>query len=379
MMAGVSRADRLNDGLVEALRREGALRDRRVERAFRSVRRHWFLPGADLDDVYTDRAIVTRRSAAGIPTSSSSQPALMARMLEQLDVHAGMAVLEIGTGTGYNAALLGHLVGPGGSVLTMDVDPAVTAAGERHLVTAGAGNVTVATGDGWGQVAVGAVFDRIEATVGVWDISPAWVEQLQPDGVLVVPLWLAAGQQGSIAFRKTGAGMESTSIEPCGFMRMRGPGAGQAAYRQVGRWTVSVDRPDPLILEVLETLLSSSSSVRPAPTLERGWFTAIALGEPDAVHLFSEGPDGPTIATGILSVSPPGLAVVESRPTTGDTLRTFGSDEARVRLLDVIARVPAVDPAALVISAMSTGDGVDAGGALTTLVRPNFTFVVRIG
>jgi protein-L-isoaspartate(D-aspartate) O-methyltransferase len=378
-MAGVSRADRLNDGLVEALRRQGVIGDRRIERAFRSVRRHWFVPGADLDDVYTDRAIVTQRSTEGIPTSSSSQPALMARMLEQLDVDAGMAVLEIGTGTGYNAALLGHLVGPGGSVLTMDVDAAVTEAAERHLDAAGSGNVTVATGDGWGPVAAGAVFDRIEATVGVWDISPAWVEQLRPDGVLVVPLWLGAGQQSSIAFRKAGAGLESTSIEPCGFMRMRGPGAGQAAYRQVGRWTVSVDRPDPVTLEVLETLLGTASSVEPAPALERGWFTAVALGEPDALHLFSGGPDGPTIATGILTVSPPGLAVVESRPPRSDTLRTFGRGEARPRLLDLVARVPAVDPAALAISATPTANDVDGGGALATLVRPNFTFVVRIG
>ncbi len=73
----------------------------------------------------------------------------MALMLEQLAVHRDMAVLEIGTGTGYNAALLGQLVGPGGAVLTVDVDPAVTGPATRHLTAAGASNVEVVTADGW--------------------------------------------------------------------------------------------------------------------------------------------------------------------------------------------------------------------------------------
>jgi len=83
--------------------------------------------------------------------------------------------------------------------------------------------------------------------------------------------------------------------------------------------------------------------VRPAPRLAPGWFTAVALGEPDAVHLFSEA-DGPLVAAGIVSVSPPGLAVVESRPPAGDTIRTFGSEGALVRLLDLVRRVPAIIP-----------------------------------
>ena len=196
-----------NDKLVDRLLREGALGAGGLERAFRAVRRHWFLPEVDLDQVYADRAIVTHRGAGGIPISSSSQPALMARMLEQLQVEVGMAVLEIGTGTGYNAALLGHLVGSEGTVHTVDLDPGVTSAAERHLASAGAANVTVATGDGWAPPWVGATYDRIVATVGVWDISPAWVDHLASDGVLVVPLWLRAGQQGSVAFRKAGVGL----------------------------------------------------------------------------------------------------------------------------------------------------------------------------
>lgn len=364
---------RRNDRLVDGLQ----IRNRRVEGAFRAVLRHWFLPGVDLDAVYRDRAVVTHRDADGLPVSSSSQPALMARMLEQLAVEPGMAVLEIGAGTGYNAALLGHLVGPQGSVTTIDVDPSVTGPAEQHLATAGAANVTVVTGDGWAPPG-GRQYDRIVVTVGVWDLSPAWVDQLALDGVLVVPLWLRVGQQASIAFHAVGSTLESSSVEPCGFMRMRGPGAGAPAYHRIGGWTVCLDQSDPRIVHVLSPLLDMPSSVRSLAPLAHGWFTSVALSQPDAVHLFAEGGnDGPTMRAGILSVDPPGLAVVETHPPTADRIRSFGSEAALDRLLTLLREVPAVNLAQVRISALPTGQDADAGGALGVLTRPNFTFILR--
>ena len=354
----------------------GAIRSAPVEAAFRAVRRHWFLPGAALDDVYRDRALVTHRAGNGVAISSSSQPALMAQMLDQLSVEPGMAVLEIGTGTGYNAALLGQLVGPAGAVLTIDVDPVITGPARRHLAAAGASNVEVVTGDGW-QPETGARFDRIEATVGVWDLSPAWVERLEPGGVLVAPLWLRAGQQVSVAFRLVDRRLESAGVVPCGFMRLRGPGAGAPTYHRIGPWTVSLDEASPDRVDALVALLDSDSSAQRLPALEHGWFTLIALREPDAVHLFAEGSAGPLIRSGILQTSPPGLAVVETSPGAPDVLRSFGSDEARQRLVDLLRRVPAVDPAELAISAIPAPAEVADEDALAKVVRPNFTFVVR--
>jgi methyltransferase of FxLD system len=355
---------------------DGALRDPRIEAAFRAVRRHWFLPDAALDDVYRDRAVVTHRREDGVAISSSSQPALMAMMLEQLAVQPGMAILEVGAGTGYNAALLGQLVGPSGAVLTIDVDPAVTGPAKRHLSAAGASNVEVVTGDGW-EPEPGDRFDRIEVTVGVWDLSPAWTERLEPDGVLVAPIWLRAGQQVSVAFRKVGGVLVSVSVHPCGFMRMRGPGAGEATYHRMGMWTVTLDHPSPERVHALAALLETDSSVHRRPPLERGWFTSIALREPGAVNLFAESQTAPVIRSGILQEYPPGLAVVETRPPAADVIRSFGDAEPLRRLLDLLQREPAVDPSTLVISAVPTGGDVDSEGALATLVRPNFTFVVR--
>lgn len=301
----------------------------------------------------------------------------MARMLEQLAVQPGMAVLEIGTGTGYNAALLGRLVGLEGTVLTADVDPAVTGPAKRHLAAAGASNVEVITADGW-QVEPGYRFDRIEATVGVWDLSPAWLAALEPGGVLVVPIWLRAGQQASVAFRKAGAGLESASVVPCGFMRMRGPGAGAPTYRRLGSWTVTLDHAGAERIAVLAALLEEDSSVHRTAPLPRGWFTSIALREAGAVNLFAEGPTGAVVRSGILQVSPPGLAVVETRPSAADVIRSFGDEGPLRRLLDLLDRTPAIDPSDLSISAVPAGVDMDDDGALATFVRPNFTLVVRV-
>ena len=369
-------AERLHDQLVDGLRRGGAIHDPRVEKAFRAVRRHWFLPEAALEDVYRDLALVTHRDEHGVAVSSSSQPALMARMLEQLSVQPGMAVLEIGTGTGYNAALLGQLVGLGGTVLTVDLDPAVTGPAKRHLAAAGASNVEVVTADGW-QMETEARFDRIEVTVGAWDLSPAWVDALEPGDVLVVPIWLRAGQQASVAFRKAGDRLESVSVVPCGFMRMRGPGAGAPTYCRLGEWTVTLDDAGPERVAVLGALLGGDSSVRRIPPLERGWFTSIALADAGAVNLFAPGPSGSVVRSGILQVSPPGLAVVETGPPAADVIRSFGDEGPLRRLLDLLDRTPAIDPAALAISAVAAGMDVDDEGALATLVRPNFTLVIR--
>src|SRR5687767_10549210 len=103
-----SEAHTLRAQLVTTLRERGLLRTPAIERAFGVVPRELFLPGVPLERVYQDDAIVTE-TEDGVGVSSSSQPAIMALMLAQLDVQPGLRVLEIGAGTGYNAALLREL------------------------------------------------------------------------------------------------------------------------------------------------------------------------------------------------------------------------------------------------------------------------------
>ncbi|MFQ5793356.1 MAG: hypothetical protein ACE5JI_23035, partial [Acidobacteriota bacterium] len=87
----------MHQALVDKLKEMGCIRTPQVEAAFRAVPRHLFLPGVPHDRVYSDDAILTKR-VDGQVVSSSSQPAIMAVMLEQLDLHPGQRVLEIGAG-----------------------------------------------------------------------------------------------------------------------------------------------------------------------------------------------------------------------------------------------------------------------------------------
>ncbi|MEX5713303.1 hypothetical protein AB1484_35030, partial [Parafrankia sp. FMc6] len=116
---------------------------------------------------------------------------------------------------------LAHLTGPGGHVTTIDIDPDVTSGASTALAAAGVEDVTVITGDGVFGDPDGHVHDRLIATVGVWDISSAWWDQLTPGGRLVLPLrW--RGQTQAVAFRRDGNRMISETVELCGFVPMIG-------------------------------------------------------------------------------------------------------------------------------------------------------------
>lgn len=222
--AGGSTPEHLRHSLVDQLREEGAVRTERVEAALRAVPRHVFLPNVPFWRAYANEVVHTKLDAAGVAISAASQPSIVAIMLEQLAVRPGDRILEIGAGTGYNAALLGHLTGADGAVTTMDVDEDITGAARRTLDAVGFENVTVIRGDGALGHPGGAPYDKIIATVGVWDLPPAWFSQLAPGGRLVVPLRLRGSVTRSVALeRATGSRdwWHSVSSEMCGFMPLR--------------------------------------------------------------------------------------------------------------------------------------------------------------
>ena len=227
----------LLSALVDNLQTTGVLTQPAVEAAFRAVPRHLFLPQLPIEEVYRDEAIPIKMQD-GRAISSSSQPAIMAIMLEQLDLAPGQRVLEIGAGTGYNAALLGWLVGPNGQVTTVDIDDDLVAGARAHLTTAGSGNVQVVQADGGEGYAPAAPYDRIVLTVGAWDITPAWLEQLRPGGRLVLPLRVGNGAQRAVAFVRAPPGREprlvSQSARDCGFMVLRGAFSGPEVVSALG-------------------------------------------------------------------------------------------------------------------------------------------------
>ncbi|MGH3622314.1 MAG: methyltransferase domain-containing protein [Sciscionella sp.] len=201
--------------MVNELVDNGAISTPWLRQAFADTPREVFVPrfhrlypdqglvdGADpdqadewLNQVYTDQVLVVQYThaidGAGAPTSSSSEPTVMAGMLEALDLQTGHRVLEIGTGTGYNAALLCHRVGAD-NVTSIELDPTLAGAARAALATIGL-HPRVHAGDGAGGLSEAGPFDRIIAATATDHIPPAWINQLAPGGAIVTDL------RGSIA------------------------------------------------------------------------------------------------------------------------------------------------------------------------------------
>jgi len=211
--------------LAARLTAAGALRTSRWITAFETVPRHLFVPRffADpahaaswelvdgtapgqrerwLELVYRDTALVTQLGERGSLLSSSSQPSLMARMLEALDFTGGERVLEIGTGTGYHAALL--CAGLGSELVTsVDIDAALVRAARDRLRELGHTPV-LAVGDGADGYPGGAPYDRIIATCSLPQVPAAWIGQVAPGGLILVNLYRDLGGGALALLRVSG-------------------------------------------------------------------------------------------------------------------------------------------------------------------------------
>lgn len=285
--------------LISELKRKGLLNDPRFEDALRRVPRELFLPGVPLDEVYSDRAIITRRDPSGAAISSSSQPGMMLLMLEQLRLQPGHNVLEIGTGTGYNAALMYQLVGEGGHVTTVEIDRDTARQAEDHLQAARCGAVTVVHHDGALGYAPRATYDRIIATAAVWDMPPAWSRQLKSDGIIVTPIQMA-GAQVCAAFHPEADGvLYSPHNLPCWFIEMRGASTAEAGplRKTVGSTglTLSALNIDRLDSASLAQLLSDDHDICHASAQaeagdNRFWFDFLP-------YALLNAPEGYTLAT----------------------------------------------------------------------------------
>ena len=231
----------LQDRFIEMLRSHRVLRQPGFEEAFRAVPRHLFIEQyldkgpkrwrkvsvdplnptkAQLKKIYSNGALTTD----GAPKwSSTSQPVLVAEMLAHLELERGMRVLEIGAGTGWNAALTGHVVGPKGHVTSIELEADLSRRARRGLRRAGAKNVRVITGDGADGDPSGAPFDRIVTTVGVPDIFPAWVEQLRVGGVLLVTIQATVHGHCLLSrLEKQADHLKGEALGPTQFITLRG-------------------------------------------------------------------------------------------------------------------------------------------------------------
>lgn len=335
----------LHRQLVDKVKAAGHITSPRVEEAFRAVPRHLFLPHVPPQEVYQDRPIMTKM-IDGQYVSSSSQPTIMAIMLEQLDLQPGQRVLEIGAGTGYNAALMAHIVGETGQVVTIDLDEDIVEAARTNVITAGYEHVQVICADGGLGYPDAAPYDRIILTVSSADITPAWREQLRPDGRLVLPL-AVRGPQLSVAFQPqpdTGY-WQSVSIRACGFVSLRGAFANTGDTLQLApgpeQVILSLGTHRPIHRERVLALLHGSyqdlpTHIKTTPTqLSWGLNFWLAIHEP----LFCEFIASGEAATGSLLPGPISPVMSTSKMKAKKVMGLLSSDDALALLYPLLGTV----------------------------------------
>jgi protein-L-isoaspartate(D-aspartate) O-methyltransferase len=234
-----------------------------VLEAVAATPRHLFLPEMGLDVAYRDAGVVCKQDFAGRATLVAVRPTTLAGSLAMLRPRKGHNVLEIGAGTGYSAALLAHLVGPGGRVTSLELDPVTADQALDHLQRASAHDIQVVQADGAQGYAPRATYDRLFSSVGVWDIPVQWRAQLREGGRMVVPVTLDAVQVcGAFAAQadQTWLSVENRSSD---YPYMQGADATPDLRLPIGTsgLTVITDEPRKLDTVSLHLLLSEDVEV----------------------------------------------------------------------------------------------------------------------
>lgn len=169
-------------------------RDERVKRAMQDVDRKDFVPGDYKIEAYEDYALPIGFG------STISQPTVVAFMLELLDVDEGMRVLDIGAGSGYTSALLGHMVGKKGYVLGLEIKPEVAAYGAENLQKYDMEQVNLRHTQSGEDIE--EKFDRILVSAGVEEIPQQLIDVLKATGIMVIPVQTGEGSETIIQLTK---------------------------------------------------------------------------------------------------------------------------------------------------------------------------------
>lgn len=202
-----------------------------------------------LKQIYSDRGMMIRKE----PHSAASQPSLIFDMLTALQLTHGHKVLEIGTGSGWNAGLIAFTVGDESRVHSIDLQADLVEKARKHLNSVGFHHINLKVGDG-GLGWNGETFDRIIVTVGSPDIPPAWTESLTDGGILVMPLKTNGAGDPILQLHKRGNKLTGKLTQWAAFMNLQG--------------NFKFDAEDPLDPDsdpIVETLLQEAPTSVPLP------------------------------------------------------------------------------------------------------------------
>ena len=204
------------EDLVERLGRNGHIRSEAVRSAFLAVPREHFVPADLRGKAYVDTPLP-------IPMGQTiSAPSMIAIMLEEAELAGGQKVLDVGTGSGYNAALLAAIVGAA-NVVSIERHAGLVDFARQNLAAAGIAGVRLIVGDGTLGYEPLAPYDRIVVTAGAPRIAKSWVRQTAMGGLIVAPIGRSTYSQVLIVARRTGEDrVETKEGTPCAFVPLVG-------------------------------------------------------------------------------------------------------------------------------------------------------------
>jgi protein-L-isoaspartate(D-aspartate) O-methyltransferase len=194
----------LND-LIISLKNSKYLTDDNVESAFRNVPRHEFVSISELDRAYDNEPLPTMKN------QTISQPGVVSRMTEWLDIKNGQNILEIGTGSGWQSGILSYLAGPG-TVYSVERHPKLVKFAKENLKKLKIDNVHVITGDGSLGYAKASPYDRIMITAACTEIPLPLLDQLGENGLIIAPV--GDTSQSLVLLKKTSEGIVEVKNQP---------------------------------------------------------------------------------------------------------------------------------------------------------------------
>ena len=154
--------------------------------------------------------------------STISQPWFVLKMLDMLQLAPGHNVLELGAGSGWNAALMGHIIGSNGHVYSLEIIPELAKASSATIESLGIKNVSIIEADGGEGYALSAPYDRVIFTAGACDLPQQFYSQIENDGLLLIVIKNTGGGDNLFILKKSDAHFKSIESRPCSFVQMAG-------------------------------------------------------------------------------------------------------------------------------------------------------------
>lgn len=175
-----------------------------------------------LEMLYADRPLILFGEDDEQVPSTISQPSFVLRMLDMLQLEPGQTVFELGAGSGWNAALMGQLVGSEGQVYSLEIIPEVAQTAAATIAELGVENVKIIAADGGGGYSAGAPYERAIFTAGTYDLPHHFFEQMSQGSLSLIVIKNAGGGDTLFVFRKNRDHFEAIESMPCGFVQMTG-------------------------------------------------------------------------------------------------------------------------------------------------------------